>query len=589
MILLLMGVTGSGKSTIGRMLAEQLGWVYLEADDFHSAANKEKMHRGVPLTDADRIPWLEAIHAELHRLAGTGESAVLACSALKKDYRRRLTSGLDVKLVYLRGSRELIADRLRRRTDHFAGEPILDDQFAVLEEPQDALVVDITGEPSKIVDIILQKKIDTPSSIDGFGKHLLLKLRSRLLPFLFLLYVVAYLDRINIGFAALQMKEQLRFSDSVYGFGAGIFFAGYFLFQVPSNMILAKTGARRWIATLMVLWGVISSAMLLVHSAGSFYLLRFLLGAAEAGFFPGVIYYLRGWFPPRARAGVVALFMAAGPVSGIVGGPISGVLLDWDRFGGLAGWQWMFLVEGIPAIGLGMAAWFYLADGPENARWLSPQEKGWLIENVGTMKDRAPAKPHHTAPAWFASPNLWRLAAVYFGLNTCTYGVSLWLPSVLKNLSGLPNLLLGVVSAAPYLVAASVMVLVGIHSDRTAERRWHMALSAFAGAVALLVAGYSSGLALSVAAFGIALASSSSMVGPFWAIASATLAESTTASGIALINAIGNLGSGFGPYWIGYLRDLTHGYRAGLCSVAFLISLAGLITLSIRQPASSQA
>jgi ACS family tartrate transporter-like MFS transporter len=426
----------------------------------------------------------------------------------------------------------------------------------------------------------------TPFGTEASGKHLLSKLRWRLLPFLFLLYVVAYLDRINVGFAALQMKDQLRFSDSVYGFGAGIFFAGYFLFQVPSNMILEKTGARRWIATLMVFWGVISSAMFLVHSASSFYLLRFLLGAAEAGFFPGVIYYLRGWFPPAARAGVVALFMAAGPVSGIVGGPISGALLDWDRLGGLAGWQWMFLVEGIPAMVLGMTAWFYLADGPEDARWLSAAEKSWLLQNVNATNDRANVEPHYEAPAWFASSKLWRFAAVYFGLNTCTYGVSLWLPTVLKNLSGLPNLLLGIVSAAPYIVAASVMVLVGMHSDRTAERRWHIALSSFAGGVALLVAGYSSGLALSVAAFGIALASSSSMVGPFWAMASATLAESSAARGIALINAIGNLGSGFGPYWIGYLRDLTHGFRAGLWSVALLVSLAGLIILSVQASSS---
>src|ERR1700739_1319940 len=579
MILLVMGVTGSGKSTIGRMLAERLGWVYLEADDFHSAANKEKMSRGVPLTDADRIPWLEAMHAELRALAAAVKSAVLACSALKKDYRRRLTLGLDVKLVYLQGSRELIADRLRRRTDHFAGEPILDDQVAVLEGPQDALGVDITEKPPKIVDKILQETMGTPFGTEASGKHLLSKLRWRLLPFLFLLYVVAYLDRINVGFAALQMKDQLRFSDSVYGFGAGIFFAGYFLFQVPSNMILEKTGARRWIATLMVFWGVISSAMFLVHSASSFYLLRFLLGAAEAGFFPGAIYYLRGWFPPAARAGVVALFIAAGPVSGIVGGPISGALLDWDRLGGLAGWQWMFLVEGIPAMVLGMTAWFYLADGPEDARWLSAAEKNLLLQNVNATNDRANVEPHHEAPAWFASSKLWRFAAVYFGLNTCTYGVSLWLPSVLKNLSGLPNLLLGIVSAAPYIVAASVMVLVGMHSDRTAERRWHIALSSFAGGVALLVAGYSSGLALSVAAFGIALASSSSMVGPFWAMASATLAESSAARGIALINAIGNLGSGFGPYWIGYLRDLTHGFRAGLWSVAVLMAVAGLTIL----------
>ena len=584
MTLLVMGVTGSGKSTIGRMLAERLGWMFLEADDFHSAANKEKMRRGVPLTDADRIPWLESMHTELRQQTAAGKNVVLACSALKKEYRRILTSGLHVKLIYLRGSEELIADRLRHRAGHFAGESILADQFAVLEEPHDALAVDITEAPAEIVEEILGNTIGTTSGAETSQTRLLAKLRWRLLPFLFLLYVVAYLDRINVGFAALQMKDQLRFSDSVYGFGAGIFFAGYFLFQVPSNLILRKVGARRWIATLMILWGVISSAMLLVHSASSFYLLRFLLGTAEAGFFPGVIYYLRGWFPPAARAGVVALFMAAGPVSGIVGGPLSGALLDWDRLGGLAGWQWMFLLEGIPAIVLGVVAWFYLADGPEGARWLTPVEKSWLRANSAATNQQATAELHHVAPAWFASTRLWRFAAVYFCLNTCTYGVSLWLPSALKSLAGMPNLLLGVLSAVPYLLAAVAMVLVGMHSDRTAERRWHIALCAFSGAGALLVAGYSTGLAMSVAAFGVALAASSSMAGPFWAMVSATMAESTAASGIALTNAIGNLGSGFGPYWIGYLRDVTHSFRAGLWSVAFLLMLGGLTILSLQRP-----
>jgi ACS family tartrate transporter-like MFS transporter len=585
MILLVMGVTAAGKTTVGRMLAERLGWVFLEADDFHSAANKEKMHRGDPLTDADRRPWLDAIHAELKANDSAGENVVLACSALKEEYRKRLAAGLEVRAVYLKGTPELIAKRLRARQGHFAGESILADQFEVLEEPAGSgvLVEEVANRPEEIVEKVLAST-GLKTADEEFGRKLIAKLRWRLLPFLFTLYVVAYLDRINVGFAALQMKGQLGFSDSVYGLGAGIFFVGYFFFQVPSNLVLERVGARRWIGTLMIGWGVISSAMLLTHSAWSFYTLRFLLGVAEAGFFPGVIYYLRGWFPAEARAGVVALFMAAGPMSGIVGGPISGALLDWGRPGGLAGWQWMFLVEGVPAILLGTVAWVVLPNGPEDARWLGENEKGWLrarlVErqrpSVELAGNRQPERP------WYSIRALWSLAFVYFGLNTCTYGVSLWLPSALKNLSGLPNLLLGVVSAVPYIVAVVAMVLVGMHSDRTRERRRHVAACAVFGAAALLTAGVSTGLAMSVAAFGLALAASSSMTGPFWAMASGVLTEVAAARGIAVINSIGNLGSGFGPYWIGYLRDVTHGFRAGLWSVAAVLFAAGMVVMSVR-------
>ena len=582
MIVLVMGVTGAGKSTIGRGLADRLGWVFLEADDFHSRENKAKMHRGEPLTDADREPWLDAIHAELVRQLNAGKSVVVGCSALRDSYRRRLTAGLQVKMVYLKGSPELIAERLRARSGHFAGESILADQFAVLEEPSDAFVVDVADPAEVTIDKVARHVLADDVSTDAFDKRLQSRLCWRLLPFLFLLYVVAYLDRINVGFAALQMKDQLGFSDAVYGFGAGIFFVGYFLFQVPSNMVLERVGARRWIGTLMVLWGIISSGMFLVDSASSFYTLRFLLGATEAGFFPGVVFYLRGWFPPAVPAGVIALFMTAGPISGVIGGPISGALLEWDRRSGLAGWQWMFLMEGIPAILLGMAAWFYLDDGPNQARWLSSEEKASIQGKRERIRDRPHTKETEERTAWWASADLWRLVIVDFILNNCTYGVSLWLPSALKNVSGLPNFLVGVASAVPNLLAAVIMVLVGLHSDRTGERRWHIALSAFAGAAALLAAGVSTGVVFSVLAFGIALAASSSMAGTFWSMASATLSESTAARGIALINAIGNLGSGFGPYWIGYLRDVTKGFRAGLWSVALLMAIAGLTILSLR-------
>jgi ACS family tartrate transporter-like MFS transporter len=581
-----MGVTGSGKSTVARLLAARLGWVFLEADDFHSPTNKEKMHRGIPLSDDDRLPWLDAIHAALVRQNKASNNVVLACSALKEEYRKCLSQGLDVKVVYLKGSFELIASRLRGRTGHFAGESILADQFAVLEEPRDAIVVDVAAPPEAMVDQILSNLPAVPAADQGFAKSLLAKLRWRLMPFLFLLYVVAYLDRINVGFAALQMKDQLGFSDTVYGFGAGIFFAGYFLFQVPSNMVLQRVGARPWIAILMVLWGVISSSMLFIHSATSFYSLRFLLGAAEAGFVPGVIYYLRRWFPSVARGGVLALFMTAGPVSGIIGGPISGALLDWQRLSTLAGWQKMFLLEGIPAVLLGLVAYFYLPERPEEAHWLSAQEKSWLARNLRVSDSLAPSSSSHSTGFWFASPLLWAFALVDFGLNTCTYGVTMWLPSVLKSLTGLPNLLLGFLTMVPNLVAVVLMILVGAHSDRTAERRWHIALSAFCGALALLVAGYSSAVSVTLAAFSIALAASSSMFGPFWAMATSTLPEAAAAGGIALINAVGNLGSGFGPFWIGRLRDLTGSYRAGLVSVAALIFLAGLLTLLLQRPSA---
>jgi MFS transporter, ACS family, tartrate transporter len=587
MILLLMGVTGSGKSTVGKLLAERLAWVFLDADEFHSPGNILKMHDGIPLTDADRLPWLNAIHARLVALHAEGKDIVLACSALKQSYRQRLAKNLPAELIYLKGSPVFIGQRLRQRRGHFAGTAILAGQFADLEEPRDAFSLPVDLPPEELARRILNHFSLAPATfIDA--PSLLNKLRWRLLPFLFVLYVVAYLDRINVGFAALQMKSQLGFSDAVYGLGAGIFFLGYFLFQVPANLALERVGARRWIAVLMIGWGIVSGCMLTIHSTTSFYSLRFLLGAAEAGFFPGVIFYLRSWFPASARAGVVALFMTAGPVSGVIGGPISGWLLDWNHHGGLAGWQWMFLLEAIPAVALGFAAWFFLADNPGRARWLSPQEKSWLLHSLDDEASPTSKTSTEHPGQWFASARLWGFALVYFGLNTCTYGISLWLPTALQSLTGLPNFLLGLLSAVPYLAAAILMVLIGSHSDRTAERRRHIAFSAFAGGAALVVSGFSSGIAISVFCFAIALSASSSMAGPFWAMASGSFTAAAAARSIALINAIGNLGSGFGPYWIGHLRDATGSFRAGLLSVAAMLTLAGLIVLFLdRSPRRS--
>jgi MFS transporter, ACS family, tartrate transporter len=582
MIYIVMGVTGSGKTTIAESLAAELGWVFLEADQYHSPANKEKMHRGIALTDADRLPWLAAIHVELKKRDGAGENVVLACSALKDDYRAILSAGLKVIYIYLKGSYELISQRLHQRHGHFAGESILADQFAVLQEPPDAIKVDVGESPDQIVATILEKVGETLREAPLI-KSLLTKIRWKLLPFLFLLYVVAYLDRINVGFAALQMKDQLGFSDAVYGLGASIFFLGYFTFQVPSNIILQRIGARRWISTLMVIWGIVSSCMLFIDTPKTFYTLRFLLGVAEAGFFPGVIFYLRSWFPAYARAGVIAIFMTAGPISGLVGGPISGVLLDWNHRGVLAGWQWMFLIEGIPAILLGIVAFLRLSDGPKDTRWLNEDDKARLLRELEAENRAIKSPVPKGGYAFLFSPNLWGFALVYFGLNTCSYSVSLWLPSALKSVSGYSNIVLGFLSAIPYLVTVVLMVIIGAHSDRTLERRWHVALSAMVGSLALLAAGYSTSAIVSITAFSLALSAAFSMVGPFWAMASATMVSASAAPAIALINAVGNLGGGFGPYLIGYLKHATGSFRGGLIGVAILLLLAGLTVLVLNR------
>ena len=406
------------------------------------------------------------------------------------------------------------------------------------------------------------------------------KLTWRLVPFLFLLYIVAYLDRINVGFAALQMREQLSLTDAVYGLGAGVFFAGYFFFQVPSNLALQRVGARRWIALLMMLWGVISASMIMVRGSHSFYVLRFLLGAAEAGFFPGVILYLKNWFPAQARARTVARFMTAAPLSGVVGGPLSGALLGLHLAGSLAGWQWMFLLEGIPAVVLGGVALAYLVDQPEDARWLSQEEKTWLIEKL--RQERLVVAGEAGAFAALRSGRIWLLAIVYFGVNTVSYGVSLWLPTLIRSLSGVSNFTIGVLSAIPYVAAAIAMVAVGLHSDRSGERRLHTAVPAFAGALALTGAAYSTSIGPSILAISVAVLCVFSMVGPFWAMPTSLLSGTAAAAGIAFINSVGNLGGFVGPYVIGLVRTSTGQFKGGFLLVSAALAVSGAIALMVR-------
>jgi MFS transporter, ACS family, tartrate transporter len=409
------------------------------------------------------------------------------------------------------------------------------------------------------------------------GAKVVARLSRRLLPFLFLLYIVAYLDRINVGFAALQMRGQLGFSDEVYGLGAGIFFAGYFFFQVPSNLALARFGARKWIAVIMVVWGVISASMIFVGSPRGFYWLRFLLGAAEAGFFPGMILYLRRWFPSAARARAVAMFMTAAPLAGVIGGPISGLLLGVHR-GNLMGWQWLFLIEGLPAILLGGVVLAYLTDRPEIATWLALEERTWLVEQLAQEE-----KPHPRASteifAAFTSARVWLLVVVYLGETTSAYGIALWLPTLLRSAQGHSNFVIGLLSAIPYLATMVAMVLVATHSDRTRERKWHLAGSAFACAIGLGCAAYSTSTAANVVFLSVTLMAAFSMNGPFWATTTEMLSATSAAAGIALINSFGNLGGFLGPYTIGLVRTWTGSFRGGLLAVSALLVVCGVMAL----------
>jgi ACS family tartrate transporter-like MFS transporter len=426
--------------------------------------------------------------------------------------------------------------------------------------------------------------LPTPSPSD-LGRAVVSKLTRRLLPFLFLLYIVNYLDRINVGFAALQMQSQLGFSDKVYGLGAGIFFAGYFFFQIPSNLVLAEVGARKWIAAIMVLWGSISAAMIWVTTPPSFYALRFLLGAAEAGFFPGMILYLRQWFPSPARARAVALFTTAGPLAGVVGGPLSGALLGLHTTT-LSGWQWLFLLEALPAILLAGVVLIALTDGPEVASWLADDERAWLSHELRRERQAHTAAHPENIFAVFAQGKVWLLVLVYLGETTCFYGISLWLPSLIRSFSGAGNLTIGLLSVIPYLLTAVAMVVVGMHSDRSGERKWHLAGSAFAGAIGLACAAYACSTLSSIALLSLTMMAAFSMMGPFWATSTTLLSETSAAAGIALINSFGNLGGFLGPYTIGLVRTWTGGFRGGLLAVAALLAVSGVLALAVYHQGS---
>src|SRR5215475_7688204 len=413
----------------------------------------------------------------------------------------------------------------------------------------------------------------------NLGNRVISKLFWRLLPFLFLLYIVSYLDRINVGFAKLQMQGQLEFSERTFGTGFGIFFAGYFFFQVPSNLLLEKMGVRRWIAGLMIAWGIVSCSMIFVQSATSFYVLRFLLGAAEAGFFPGMILYMKRWFPSGARARAVAWFMTANPLAGVIGSPISGILLTL-RFGGLQGWQWLFVLEALPAIILGAVVYWVLPEKPAKAKWLSESERSWLLNKL--QNESASETPFAGSESLQAlgSVRIWILSLVYFGLPTCMYGVTLWLPSAIHGLSGVGYVGTGLIAMLPFIATTVAMVLAGIHSDRTGERCWHIGLAGFAGVAGLLIAAFSHQPALVISGMTLGMMGAQSMGGPFWAMATVQIGARATA-GIAVINSVANLGGYLGPYIIGLFRSSGGQYRGGLLVIAAVMAMSGSLALLV--------
>jgi ACS family tartrate transporter-like MFS transporter len=407
------------------------------------------------------------------------------------------------------------------------------------------------------------------------------KARRRLIPFLFLLYVVSYLDRINVGFAALQMNAALGFSNVTYSLGAGIFFLSYTLLEIPSNMILARVGARRWIARIMISWGLVSAGMMFVRSATGFYVLRFALGAAEAGFFPGIIYCLTRWFPTRDRARAIAGFMTAVVIAGIVGGPISGALLSLNGAGGLAGWQWLFVVEGLPAVALGFIVLRTLPEQPSDARWLTPAEQFALTTQLA---EEAQLKSNvHSVRGALTSGRVWLLTAVYFAIPVALYAMGFWMPQIVRKASGASDFIVGLLSAIPYAVAAVGMVIVGRHSDRTGERRWHIALAAIVGGVSFALTGFVHGTVPSLVTLSMAMLGLASMLGPFWAFATSFLGGIGAAAGIALVNSVGNIGGFVGPNIIGYLQQTTSSFSAGLAIIGGVLACGGLLVLAVKR------
>ena len=402
------------------------------------------------------------------------------------------------------------------------------------------------------------------------------------MPFLFVLYVIAYLDRVNVGFAALQMKGDLGFTDDIIGVGAGIFFIGYVALEIPGSILCEKWTARGWIARIMVSWGILAMLTGFIHTKNHFYLIRSLLGAAEAGFFPGIIVYLSHWFRYQDRAKAVAFLMAGIFVSNIIGSPLSGWLMKHTWLG-LAGWRWMFIIEGAPAVILGIVTLFYLTDWPHQAKWLPEDERQWLIAELEKEKQEKQAKHSLGILQALRHREVILLTLAYFFMVTAVYGLNFWLPSIVKKLSGSSIMNVSLIAALPYCVGLVSILLMGWHSDKTKERRWHTALAMMTTSLGLLlsvVAGNYTALAVSM--FCLAAAGTAGYLPGFWALPTSFLTGTAAAASIGLINSFGNLGGFVGPYVVGYLSKKTGSYLGGVLYLSASALLASMLILSLR-------
>lgn len=410
------------------------------------------------------------------------------------------------------------------------------------------------------------------------------KISRRLLPLLFLSYIIAYIDRVNLGFAKLQMLDDLSFSAAVYGFGAGIFFIGFILFEIPSNMILYRVGARFWISRIMVTWGVISMATMFVKTPEMFYLSRFLLGAAEAGFTPGVIYYLTQWYPQRRLGRVISTLIAATAVGGILVGPLSGWMLSaFSDFGSLRNWQWLFLLQGAPAVVLGVFVWLYLTNSPKEATWLSDEERAQLRQIVD--RDRAPEHQRAKISDALRESRVWLLGLVLIGANLGAYSVVFWTPTIVKAAGFHQYGTIGLISAIPYATAAVGMLVLGQSSDFFRERRWHIAGACLTGATGLLISiVFQSSPWLSIAGISIATGAFVGSTPLIWAFASNFFTDRAAAACLALMNALGALGGFFGPYAMGVAQTLTGNTVISMLAIAACAAVGGLLILALPAP-----
>jgi len=413
-----------------------------------------------------------------------------------------------------------------------------------------------------------------------FEEATYLKVTWRLIPLLLLCYIVAYLDRVNVGFAKLQMAGELGFSDAVYGLGAGMFFIGYFFFEVPSNIILHRVGARVWIARIMVTWGVISGGMMFIETETQFYVMRFLLGLAEAGFFPGIILYLTYWYPSHRRARIVSMFMTGIPLAGAIGGPLSGwIMKSWDQVNGLHGWQWMFLLEAVPSVMIGVVVYFYLDDRIASAKWLKDDERQLLQQRI---EEEESDKEHLPILEVFKSSRMWIMSAIYFTMAMSLYGVSFWLPTIIKGMGVTDNLEIGLLSSLPWIAAVFSMLLFARSADKMRERRWHVVIPMLMGSTGLILSVLlSANHVLSFASLILACMGIVTAIPLFWSLPTAFLVGAGAAAGIAAINSIANLAGFLAPYLVGWLKQLTSSTDSGMYMLAAALVIGACIALTV--------